>query len=275
MFALFGFTVRQAFCQKKIWFTLFLLAVPIGLTALVESVHVPQPGENPAKVAWELYHIPVNFFFFMLVVPLICMLHGGALIGADAESGTLAYLLTRKLRRSTVLLVKFFANLCLLSALAWSALIIQYLVALGGVDFTTLGNPYDETWHPFAEFLTYLYVTPFAIAAYLSVFVLIGLVAARTLITSILYLVIVEMFLANLPLGIRVYSIAHQVRSAFFKKIPELNSLYENVTEMLDESFMVNHAGIETLGGIVIFALALGCLFMSARELIPAKVSSD
>jgi len=270
MFALLIFTMRQVIFQKKIWFTLFLLIVPAGMTLLVDSVSPAQSSHEQ----WELYHIPVNFFFFMMIVPLICMLHGSSLIGADAENGTLAYLLTRTLRRSTVLIVKFAANVSIISVLAWSALLLQYAVALGGVDIQAFGTQ-GIAWQPFDELLTYMSVVPFAIAAYLSVFILIGLVTARTLIASILYMVIVEMFLANLPIGIRIYSVAHQIRTAFFKKIPELNILYENVTEMVDESFRASYAGIMTLSSIVVVALLVGCLLMSTRELIAAKVSSD
>ncbi len=271
MRALFNFTIRQTFCQKKIWFTLLLLILPVGLTLLPRIL---SPTQSANKM-WNHYHIQVNSFIFMMILPLMCMLHGNALIGADAEKGTLAYLLTRKLKRSKVLLVKFAAMVLLLTIMVCFALLIQYIATFAGVNVESLGKPHGQVWQPFSELLAYLFVTPFAVASYLSIFVLISLVASRPLMASIMYAVIVEMFLANLPVGIHVYSITHQIRAVTVKWIPNLSSLYQEFTEMQDEFIVNNHGGIGALGAIILVSLVLSCLLVSTRELTVTKVDND
>ncbi len=162
-----------------------------------------------------------------------------------------------------------------LTLLVSVALLAEYLVAFTGVDIVALGTPHGQEWHPFGELQAYLLVTPFAVAAYLSIFVLIGLVATRPLTASIMYVVIVEMFLANLPVGIRVYSVAHHMRMAIISRIPDLIGFYREFTEMQEDAVLATNGGIGVMIGIVFGALALGCLLMSSRELIAAKVGND
>ncbi len=71
MLPLFYFTIRQTFLQKKIWFTLLLLALPMGLTLMVRNL---SPAEN-GKDLWQLFHIGVNSFVFSMILPLMGMLH--------------------------------------------------------------------------------------------------------------------------------------------------------------------------------------------------------
>lgn len=271
MVALFNFTIRQTFFQKKIWFTLLLLVLPMGLTLMMRNLSPAENGED----LWEMFHIGVNSFIFSMILPLTTMLHGTALIGAEADGGTLAYLLTRKLRRSTVLLTKYAAMVIVLTVLVSAALLAEYCAVFVGIDVEALGSPHGHAWHPFTELLTYLLVTPFAVAAFLSIYVLIGLVSAKPLIASIMYTIVVEMFLANLPIGVRVYSVAHHLRMAIISRIPDLISVYREFTDIQEGAVISTKGGIGVLIGIILGALTLGCLLMSSRELIAAKVGSD
>lgn len=271
MLALFNFTIRQTLFRKKMWFTLLLLALPIGLTLMIRSLSPPASGQK----LWEHYHIQVNSLVFSMILPLMCMLHGIAMIGAEAEGGTLAYLLTRTLRRSTVLLAKFCAMATVLTSLVCVALVAQYAAAFYGIDVAALGSPHGTAWQPFDELLTYLSVAPFAVTAYLSLFVLISLISARPLMASILFTVVIEMFLSNLPIGVRVYSVAHQIRTAVLERIPELITLFEKVNGPQPEPYATSYGGITALGGAAVAALALGCVLMSTRELIAPKIDSD
>lgn len=269
--ALFAFTIRRMMFEKKIFFTIFLLALPAGIATLIRSV---EPANN-LRDLWQIYHIPINFLLYMMIIPLVCLLHGSALIGSEADSGTLTYLITRKMRRATVLLVKFAAAALVITLLVELALLAQYAAALYGIDLESLPARDIEAWQPIDELWTYMSVAPLAVSAYLAIFVVIGLVVSRPLIASMLYVVIVEMFLANLPVGIRVYSVAHHIRVAFLKGIPRLERLYNEMTEVTEGTLETTWIGITTLSGIALVALVVACILMSTRELIAHKVTRE
>ena len=98
MLTLLWFTVKQTLMQRKICLTLLLLAGPTVLVLLIR--HFGSTTEF--QTVWERFHGPVHMLVFMVVVPLVCMLYGSALIGADMDAGTIVYLLTRRMRRARV-----------------------------------------------------------------------------------------------------------------------------------------------------------------------------
>ena len=172
--ALFGFSVRQTVFSLRIWVTLLLLAVPGGLALLIRHFDAARLQDM-----WERYHGCMQYLMFMLVIPLVCMLHGTALIGAEAEGGTLVYLLTRRLRRAVVLLVRFAATALVLVLLLEGATCVHHLCAVGGVDIESLGGSRQSSsgapWRPAGELAAYLCVVPIGVVSYLAVFTLIGL----------------------------------------------------------------------------------------------------
>ena len=81
--------------------------------------------------------------------------------------------------------------------------------------------------------------------------------------------------LANLPVGIRAYSVAHQIRMAVIGRISDLVILYRELHEMQAGAVIDRSGGIGTLAGIALVALAFGCVLISSRELTATKVGSD
>jgi len=95
--ALFSFAIRQTLVNRKIWLTVLMLAAPCILVLVIRSV---APPIREAKSLWEMYHVLAHVLLVWVLVPLVCMMHGTALIGAEAEAGTIVHLITRRLRRS-------------------------------------------------------------------------------------------------------------------------------------------------------------------------------
>ncbi len=271
MLALFWFTVRQMLLQRKVWVTLLLLAGPCALALLIRNV---EPAEDLDDV-WNRFHGPVQFLTFLIVLPLICMLCGTSLIGAEAEGRTLVYLLTRKMRRATVLLVRFVAAALVLAMLFDLALVAQYFCAVGGMDMTALVGYSDRTWQPLDELLCYLAVGPLGVVAFLAIFSLIGLWASRPLSASIVYVLVLELFLSNLPAGVRVYTVIHQLRRTMFNSIPRLAKLYDVTPEDVARFFPPGSTGTVALCVTALVAMALACVLMTTRELVPSKVARE
>ncbi|HUU83718.1 MAG TPA: ABC transporter permease [Phycisphaerae bacterium] len=272
MVALFWFTVRQTLLQRKIWVTLLLLLGPCALTLLIRHFK----SEDDLQDVWERFHASMQFVLFLVVLPLICMLFGTSLIGAEVESRTLVYLLTRKMRRATVLVVRFAAVALVLSVLMELTLLAQYGCAVGGVDVAGLESPGgDGAWQPLDELLCYLRAGPAGVVAFLAAFVLIGLLVSRPLSISIVYVIVVELIISNLPVGVRVYTVSHQLRKGMFHSIPGLASMYELSPDQVAEFFPPGSTGTWAVCGLVLAALLVGGVLMTTRELVPAKIGRE
>lgn len=273
MAALFLFTIRQTLSSRKIWLTILLLVAPSVLLLIIRNF---APPIDSARNQWEIYHVFAQFLFIMGLVPLVCMVHGTALIGAEVEARTIVYLITRRMRRATVMLVKFFATAFVLAVACDMAMVGLHYCMLAGRDVPALiaGTSYAD-WNPSQELLCYLYIIPLAVLSFLAIFSFIGLMSARPLAMSVLYLVTVEMVLSNIPVRARIYSLMHQLRVTMAGALPGVSTLYELPRELSQELYHDDASALPQILGIVVVALVLSAILMTNRELVPTKISRD
>jgi len=271
--ALFLFSVRQTLLSRKIWLTVLLLAAPCALLLLIRCFDPPQKN---ARELWEMYHVLAQFFLMMGLLPLVCMVHGTALIGAEVEARTFVYLITRRMRRATVLVVKFAATALVLAVLCDVAMVGVHLSALGRRDLATIiaqSNMHD--WNPTGDLFCYLRVIPVAVLGFLAIFSLFGLVTARPLTLSVFYLVAFELILSNIPIRARMYTLLHQVRAIMAGPMPRVLDLYELPPDLRIELYGQHASAWPQLLGIIVIAVVLSCILVTMRELLPAKVSRE
>ena len=274
--ALFGFSVRQTVFGLRIWVTLLLLAAPSGLTLLIR--YFESAARLPA--VWERYHGCMQYLMFMLVIPLVCMLHGTALIGAEAEGGTLVYLLTRRLRRAVVLLVRFAATALVLVLLLEAATCVHHLCTVGGVDIESLGgesrqSPSSGPWRPASELAAYLCVVPIGVVSYLAVFTLIGLAAKSPIKVSIIYLAAIDLLVGSLPVGARMYTISDQLRRPMLHAMPQLAELYDLPGDLHALLYPPGSTGTGALVIVTLVALLLSCVLITVRELAAVELARE
>lgn len=273
MIALFNFTIRQTLLNRKLWLTVLMLAAPCVLVAVVRSV---APPFDTAKELWEMYHVLAQFMLIMGLVPLICMVHGTSLIGADVENRTVVYLITRRTRRSTVLLVKFAATALVLAVLCDLAMLGLHLCAFSAVQMESLIIPSRlSDWDPAGDLRCYLLIIPLAVVGFLAIFNLIGLVSSRPLGISVGYLVVFELILSNLPVRARVYSLLHQLRVMMADAMPRVINLYELPRELREELYGQGANAVPELLAIVLGALILSAALITIRELTPTRMSRE
>ena len=156
--ALFNFTIRQTLVNRKIWLTLLILAGPCALVILIRGFADPPPRGDDL---WEMYHVLVQFFLVMGLVPLICLVHGTSLVGADVESRTVLYLITRRMRRATVFLVKFIATALVLVGLCDLGMIALHLCVMVGQEAPSATA--GASWNPAHDLRCYLWTIPTAV----------------------------------------------------------------------------------------------------------------
>ena len=82
--ALFNFTVRQTLLHRRIWLALLILASPSALHFIIRMLAPPMDN---AQEMWEMFHVTMHFMVMLMLVPLVCMVHGVSLVGADVEDG--------------------------------------------------------------------------------------------------------------------------------------------------------------------------------------------
>ena len=272
--ALFSFTIRQTLLNRKIWLTLLVLAGPCALIILIRSVAKPT---FRGDALWEMYHVLTQFLLIMGLIPLICMVHGTVLTGAEVEARTIVYLTTRRMRRATVFVVKFVATALVLVALCDLGMVGLHLCALTGQEMPSVaaGVSTPAAWNPTHDLTCYLLVIPAGVVSFLAVFSMFGLLTARPLTLSVFYLITFEVILSNLPVGARVYSLLHHLRATMVGAIPHLARLYELPTDLRERLYPQDGTGLPVLFAVVLVALFLSGVLITGRELIPTKVSRE
>jgi len=275
--ALFTFTVRQMLFSRKLWMTLLLLAAPSALIVTIRSV---APPVEDAGELWDRYHGSVQFLLVMVIIPLVCMVYGVGLIGSEVEGHTLAHLITRRMRRATVLLVKFAATALVLVVLSELALAALYACALAGYDVSSLTGaaPAHAHWSPGRDLLGYMATIPAGVVGFLAVFTLIGLLTAQPLALSVFYLIAMEVVMGNVPTGAQAYTLLHAQRVAMVYAIPELSDLFHHAeisAGLHDRLFPEGATGLPQLLGVVLAALVLSIVLVTVRELMPTKVARE
>jgi ABC-type transport system involved in multi-copper enzyme maturation permease subunit len=266
MISLFLFTIRQNLLQRKIWLTILLLLFPTVLALVVRYL----AEDRTLRDLWQMYHVLMQFLMFTMLMPLVCVLYGTALIGAEVEQRTLIYLTTRKLRRATVLLVRFAGTWLVLTVLFALALLLLHVCVTTG-----LGLADAAFWKPALELRAYLMIAPAGVAGFLAVFTTISLVFARPLIISAIYMVTFEMMLANAPILACRLSITHPLRRTLLTWIPNVRELYDLPRDMQDLIYPPGVPGTWTVLCIIGALLLIAGTLVSVRELVPAKVSRD
>ena len=250
--------------QRKVLLAVAILLFPGAVAVLARSVG----GERSAREMWEIYHVLMQFLLMLVLMPLVSMLYGTALIGGEVEQRTLVYLTTRRLRRATVLLVRFAATWLVLSLLVALSLFVLHVC-------TTMRADPAGDWQPWQDLRGYLSVAPAGAAGFLAVFTTISLVFGRPLIVSTAYVVVFEVILSNLPVLARRLSIAHPLRQTMVQRIPNIQQLYEVPEGIVDIVYPAGQTGTWTLVTAVAVLLVVASALMTMRELVPARVSRD
>ena len=185
------------------------------------------------------------------------------------ESRTIGYLITRTLRRRTVLVTRFAAVFLVLTVTCYAALGALHVCALAGQPWANSMLTSVVEWNAAQDLGVYLAVTPVAVAGFLAIFTLIGVVAAKPLALSLLYYIVFEIALGNVPAAVSKYSIVRQLRGWVVSRIPELNQINPEVFRVADAG------GLGNIMIVTFAALILACVCIGQRELVPHKVARD
>ena len=267
--SLFWFSVKQVINDRKMFLSIFLLTIPSGIAIIYRVI----PREHGYFSPWQLYHATLQYILIGGVALLVCMLYAPSVLNSEAETGTLVHLFTRRLRRSTVLVVRFVAAVFALSILFSLSVIGFHICFTWGVDQVALGSGWIGE-QPWKDTLTYMYCSPLICSAFLSVFLAINLVTSRAMIVAGIFL-IGEISAAHLPADARVYTVSHQLRRAMVSLNERLVESFHLHARDLEVCFPQGANGFGVLSSIIIVSLVISGLCVTMKEMVPKRITKD
>lgn len=254
---LFVLTLRQ-YLHGKRWMVmaaLFLLPAALAILLRATAPNVPAGG--------------LEFLIgFMLIpqalLPLVALVYASGMLQDEQEEQTITYLLIRPIPKWALYLVKLLATLtttviltAFFTALTYAAIYIG--ADAGGENITV-------------RCLKAMSIHGLAVIAYCCLFGLISVFTKRTLLAGIVYAVIIEGVLANLPFGIRLITIIYYARLIAYRSLnfvvqapqgPENIAADAWQLDLRRDPDLLNHPQLGTCL-FVLFASSLVCAILAA-----------
>jgi ABC-2 type transport system permease protein len=213
---LFTLTLRQHMHGKR-WLVITLLSLlPAGLALLIRST---APHESPQVLEFLLGLM----FVPQLLLPLVALLYAAGIIQDEQEEQTITYLLVRPIPKWALYTVKLLATMTTAIVFTVVLTVLTYAAVFIGA-----GAPADEI--PL-RCLKVAAIHSLAVVAYCSLFGLLSLLTKRILIVGVVYTVLIEGLLANLPFGIRLITVIYYTRLIAFRSMEFLVQLPDGRTE--------------------------------------------
>lgn len=196
--ALFVLTLRQHTHGRRLLVLGFLYALPCALVVLLRSLNRPPP------VGALEYALIFNLLPHGLA-PLTALLYATGIVQDEVEEQTLTYLLLRPLPRWGLYIAKLLATVC--------TTVLLIACATAALYFFIYANT-PELWREVLPVRLPRLIGIMALAqvAYCVLFGLLGLLTRRSLIAGVVYIVLIEGFLASLDFILRSLTVVYYVR---------------------------------------------------------------
>ena len=183
-----------------------VLLVPVAF-ALYWSLAETITGD--ALYQWGIVFV---ILYLNVSVPLSALLVGASLISSERESQTLVYLLTRPVRRWKVALTKFIAG----GATCVAGITVSMALALAALALHARSGPAAQIFN-WSDALSYwpqcAGIAAAALAAYLALFFLAGVLLRRAVALGVVFIVLWEGFVGFSKGVLHYATVIHYVRS--------------------------------------------------------------
>lgn len=261
MWTLYKLAVRQ-YLHGKRWMVMTLLfLLPAALALLVRHT-----ARNVTSLELEF-----SFSFMLIpqaILPLAALVFASGIIQDELEEQTITYLLIRPIPRWGIYAVKLLAAITITAIMTLIFTLLTYAAIYSGHDWN------DGA----ARAIEAAPIHALAILCYCCIFGLLGLLTKRILIAGIVYIIVVEGLLANLPFGIRLITVIYYTRLIAFHILPFTQETPNGTENLASDAWNIDAFGARALEQpgfqtclIVLFgasvALALiGSVLCSRRE---------
>lgn len=224
--ALYTLTLRQHLHGKR-WIALaFLFLLPAGLAVLIRWA---DPDGVPSR---QLEFVLSWLLIPQALLPLMALLYASGIILDEQEDQTITYLLIRPIPKWLIYLVKMAAT--------WTTTVALVLV-LTALTFAAI---YIRSDTPLSEVLfrasTSAEIHALAVIAYCSLFGLLGLLTKRSLVAGMLYTVVIEGVLANLPLSVRMVTVIYYCRVIAYRTLDFKVTFHDRTEDVASELWFID-----------------------------------
>jgi ABC-2 type transport system permease protein len=166
-----------------------LLGAPIVFGLVYRLVLI---AKVPARVSgFDLYAIIIAVYYVRNVVPLAALFYATSLVADEVEGKTLTYLLTRPIRRESILAGKFAAYVVTVLSFVLPATVVTFFLLATARGLAGLGSNVPVLFQD-------LGVIALGVVCYGALFTLMGVLLRRPVIPGLLFLFPWEL-LANAP----------------------------------------------------------------------------
>lgn len=202
--ALYTLTLRQHLHGKRWMVMAALFLLPAALAVLVRWAEPQVPSVG-------LEFLLAFLFIPQAILPLVALVYASGVIQDEQEEQTITYLLIRPIPKWGIYAVKLLASITTTIGLTVVFTLLTYLALYAGAAGGAADVPLRA--------MKAAAVHSLAVAAYCSLFGLISLLTKRSLVAGIVYIVVVEGVLANLPFGIRLATVVYYTRLIAYRSM--------------------------------------------------------
>jgi ABC-2 type transport system permease protein len=201
---LYVLTLRQ-YLHGKRWMVMGLLFIlPAALAILLRATAPRIPGGG-------LEFLIVFMLIPQAILPLVALVYASGMLQDEQEEQTITYLLIRPIPKWALYLVKLLATLTTTVILTGFFTALTYAAIYVGADAGGENIP--------LRCLKAMSIHGLSVVAYCCLFGLISVFTKRTLLAGIVYAVIIEGVLANLPFGIRLITVIYYARLIAYRSL--------------------------------------------------------
>jgi len=230
-----------------------LLALPVVLAIVYRLVLAKYPAARLSPL--DLYGRLVVFFYLRFALPLTALFYATALIADEVEGKTLTYLLTRPIRRESILAGKFAAYVVTTLTLALPAVVVTFFTLMTVSGRANLGGAVPDL-------LRDLGVAALALLAYGALFTLLGVFLKRPVIPGLLFIFVWELFLPSFP-----GYVPRVTLTAYLRSLVRHRPAQEGVSEIFAQ-VLPTALCLEVLVGAVVVGLGASAWIFSTREYV-------
>ena len=181
-------TMRQTLARKRWIIVAVLAAIPVVMATLIRAY--VNASDDPLDSVGTVFPALI----MTVVVPIIALVLASASLGAEVEDGTVAYLLTKPISRSEIVLTKFVVTSLIACVVSMAATLLAGLIILGGLDPTHL-------------VLGFVAAAGVGSVLYTAIFLALGLITRRGMLIGLVYVIVWEGALGNFFVGTRQLSV--------------------------------------------------------------------
>jgi ABC-2 type transport system permease protein len=257
LWTLYVLTLRQHLHGKR-WMVMgVLFLLPAGLAIIVRATSPDAPS------------IGLEFLFgFMFIpqalVPLVALLYATGMIQDEQEEQTFTYLLIRPIPKWALYTVK------VLATLTTTMLLTAFFTALTYAAIYVGGDTRGENIP--LRCLKAVSINALAVAAYCCLFGLMSLITKWALTAGIIYTLIFEWLMANLPFSIRLVTVIYYARLIAYRTMDFVMTSSQGTEDLGDKYWQLEiktdpkllaHPQLSTCL-IVLAAGSLACTMLAA-----------